>query len=68
LDWPISIIVYTGRTLKKYYWALSDWPPEPIFFTGHHGLGHGLYGRPLKELKKIIKKFIKTVLAKNKEF
>jgi hypothetical protein len=35
---------------------------------GHHGLAHGLFGRPLKEFKNIYKKFLKIVLAKNKEF
>jgi hypothetical protein len=32
------------------------------------GWPHGLLGRPLKELKKIYIKFLKIVLAKNKEF
>jgi hypothetical protein len=32
------------------------------------GWPYGLLGRPLKELKRYIKKFLKIVLAKNKEF
>jgi hypothetical protein len=35
---------------------------------GHHGLTHGLLGRPLKELKRIYKKILKIVFAINKEF
>jgi hypothetical protein len=35
---------------------------------GHHGLGPRLLARPLKELKKYIEKFLKLVLAINKEF
>jgi hypothetical protein len=36
---------------------------------GHHRLApYGLLGRPLKELKKYIKKILKIVLAKNKKF